>query len=108
MNNNDDVVRLDPDDPRATVCGDCGAAWDDSVSTSRTPTPAGRCPFEYDHDPEPMVPRMSNYEIVAWLRRICDAATDENGEINPLLIARDVEHLADEICNRNDLGEAAR
>lgn len=45
-----DVVRLDPSDPKATVCGTCGAAWDDSVSTSVTPTPAGRCPFEYDHD----------------------------------------------------------
>lgn len=45
----DSVVRLDPSDPRATVCGTCGAAWDDSVSTSLTPVPAGRCPFEADH-----------------------------------------------------------
>jgi hypothetical protein len=45
----DSVVRLDPSDPRATVCLTCGAAWDDSVSTSLTPVPAGRCPFEADH-----------------------------------------------------------
>jgi hypothetical protein len=45
-----DVVELDPNDPKATVCGTCGRGWDDSISTSVTPTPAGRCPFEYDHE----------------------------------------------------------
>ena len=45
-----DVVELDPDDPRATVCGHCHRGWDDSVSTDVTPTPSGRCPFEYDHE----------------------------------------------------------
>jgi hypothetical protein len=45
----DSVVRLDPSDPRATVCVTCGAAWDDTVSTAVTPVPAGRCPFEADH-----------------------------------------------------------
>jgi hypothetical protein len=44
-----DVVELDPSDPKATVCGTCGRGWDDTISTSVTPTPAGRCPFEYDH-----------------------------------------------------------
>lgn len=43
------VVELSPNDPRATVCGGCGRGWDDTVSTSVTPAPAGRCPFEYDH-----------------------------------------------------------
>lgn len=43
------AVELSPTDPRATVCGDCGRGWDDSVVTSVTPTPAARCPFEYDH-----------------------------------------------------------
>jgi hypothetical protein len=28
------------------TCGDCGRAWDDSIPTSLTPAPAGRCPFE--------------------------------------------------------------
>ena len=45
-----DVVELDPNNPKATVCGTCGRGWDDSISTSVTPTPAGRCPFEYEHD----------------------------------------------------------
>lgn len=45
-----DVVELDPSDPKATVCGTCGRGWDDSVSTSVTPAPSGRCPFEYEHD----------------------------------------------------------
>lgn len=31
------------------TCGECGLSWDDGVSTSITPTPAARCPFEYFH-----------------------------------------------------------
>lgn len=34
---------------RAT-CGTCGRSWDDGKSTSMTPTPAGRCPFEAFHN----------------------------------------------------------
>ncbi|AYD82172.1 hypothetical protein KNU13_gp86 [Gordonia phage Turuncu] len=30
-------------------CGECGRSWDDAIATSWTPTPSGRCPFEYDH-----------------------------------------------------------
>jgi hypothetical protein len=45
------IVILDADDPNATVCADCGAAWDDRVSTGWTPTPAGRCPWEDTHLP---------------------------------------------------------
>lgn len=32
-----------------TTCGECGLSWDDGVSTSMTPTPGGRCPFEAFH-----------------------------------------------------------
>lgn len=46
------VEELDPADDRATVCGTCGRAWNDSVSTAVTPVPAGRCPFEYEHPDE--------------------------------------------------------
>lgn len=35
-----------------TTCGTCGRAWDDSKSTSLTPTPGGRCPFEHWHKAE--------------------------------------------------------
>lgn len=31
------------------TCQVCGRTWDDGHSTSWTPTPSGRCPFEYDH-----------------------------------------------------------
>lgn len=37
-----------PAKQRAT-CGHCGRSWDDGVSTGRTPTPSGRCPFEDFH-----------------------------------------------------------
>ena len=39
------------DGPGVSVCGTCRLMWDDSVSTSRTPVPSGRCPFEVWHDP---------------------------------------------------------
>jgi len=32
------------------TCGDCHLSWDDGVSTSMTPTPSARCPFEYFHE----------------------------------------------------------
>lgn len=51
-----DLIELSPNDPRATVCGNCGRGWDDSISTSGpgyfTPVPSGRCPFEYEHNVE--------------------------------------------------------
>lgn len=31
------------------TCGTCGRSWDDAVVSGSTPTPAARCPFEYDH-----------------------------------------------------------
>ena len=31
------------------TCGYCGLSWDDGISTQWTPTPSGRCPFEYYH-----------------------------------------------------------
>lgn len=31
------------------TCGHCGLSWDDAISTSYTPAPSARCPFEYYH-----------------------------------------------------------
>ena len=31
------------------TCGYCNLSWDDGISTSITPTPSGRCPFENFH-----------------------------------------------------------
>jgi hypothetical protein len=35
---------------RRATCGACGLSWDDGRSTSMTPTPSGRCPFESFHE----------------------------------------------------------
>lgn len=35
------------------TCGTCGLSWDDSLVTSMTPAPSGRCPFEQFHTPDP-------------------------------------------------------
>lgn len=55
----DEVRVLGPDEhpPGEMTCGACGRSWDDSVVTSVTPVPSGRCPFEYDHDDEEYVSR---------------------------------------------------
>ena len=31
------------------TCGSCGRTWEDGISTSVTPTPSARCPFEHWH-----------------------------------------------------------
>lgn len=33
----------------AVTCEECGLTWDDSITTSMTPAPSARCPFEYFH-----------------------------------------------------------
>jgi hypothetical protein len=44
------------DDGRPIVdvatCGHCGRSWNDALSSGITPTPSGRCPFEYEHESE--------------------------------------------------------
>ena len=48
----DDEDDEEGDDPPAwdrKTCGHCNLSWDDSASTTWTPAPAGRCPFEYFH-----------------------------------------------------------
>jgi hypothetical protein len=30
-------------------CGYCGRTWNDAAISSLTPTPAARCPYEYEH-----------------------------------------------------------
>lgn len=34
------------------TCGECGRSWDNDRASGLTPTPSGRCPFEYDHGTE--------------------------------------------------------
>jgi hypothetical protein len=41
------IESVDPATPGAMVCGECGRAWLDDI------TPAGRCPWEEDHEEEP-------------------------------------------------------
>jgi hypothetical protein len=52
-----------------TGCGNCGRWWDDSISTALTPTPAGRCPFEYGHEED---------AVMEMNRRVLDRMIREN------------------------------
>lgn len=42
--------------PADMTCGTCGAVW----NSKEVPTPAGRCPFEYDHE------EIEPEELVYW------------------------------------------
>lgn len=44
-------------DTASATCLTCGRSWDDSISTSYTPAPGGRCPFEAFHDIDSEKPR---------------------------------------------------
>jgi hypothetical protein len=43
--NGDEIVDV-------VTCGTCGRSWNDAAISSLTPAPSGRCPFEYDHEPD--------------------------------------------------------
>ena len=84
------------------TCSACGETWDDAVVTSVTPTPAGRCPFEYEHpDPVPCVrvTTAGRYAVLAEhhdsLARECDEyaaqALDEGNPVESALWVRQAE-----------------
>lgn len=59
--------------PGKTTCGTCGLSWDDDLPTTWTPTPSGRCPFEYFHvDVDDEVDPDSLSGIAQQLRLIAD------------------------------------
>lgn len=42
---------IDPDDIKpTTACGTCRLSWNDDLSSTWTPVPSARCPFEYIHE----------------------------------------------------------
>lgn len=43
-----DISAVNPD--HVSKCFTCGFTWDDTMITSLTPTPAGRCPNEHNHE----------------------------------------------------------
>jgi hypothetical protein len=38
------------DEVSEAMCGECKLTWNDAAVSSVTPTPGGRCPFEYHHE----------------------------------------------------------
>lgn len=59
--------------PGAAQCGTCKRWWDDSRSTAVTPAPSGRCPFEYEHAPEPERPTLPPVPLFRALARALQA-----------------------------------
>lgn len=61
------IKEVDPETYGAMVCGTCGRAWDEDI------TPAGRCPFEYDHEYADYDEEVPMYRLREW--------DDETGDI---------------------------
>lgn len=110
------VLTMVPGDLRRQVippediatCGTCGRSWDDGQGTSVTPTPSGRCPFEYDHDELELVeaapvnvpdeePRTVRDLIDAWEAFDGDDVDDFFREWEPVFrpVPNDVERMYD-------------
>ena len=83
----DDEAELDGM-PGVAICGHCGRAWVDSIITSVTPTPGGRCPFEYEHDDDGYYTakrtagRMATMNRCPHCRITVDAAREGEGLVN--------------------------
>jgi hypothetical protein len=61
----------DPAD--VATCGHCGRSWNDAASTSVTPAPSGRCPFEYEHTYPDSSPGPDHFTVdLATARQILD------------------------------------
>ena len=58
-----------PEDDRAT-CGTCDRSW----NATTLPTPAGRCPWEHEHDEDDEPPAAN---LAAWVRGIVDELAEE-------------------------------
>ena len=111
------VTRFDPDgEPYVTVatCGTCGLSWNDAAASSVTPTPAGRCPFEYDHEEEE--PEVTIGERVAraikvgtfWIENLRENADAHEAQDNydgarrARVRANDIEDLLDILNGGSD------
>jgi hypothetical protein len=66
-----DIGEVPPTTPGAIICGSCGAAWLEDI------TPAGRCPWEYNHGEEE---EEEDTPIDAWLRFAEDDIDHEESE----------------------------
>jgi hypothetical protein len=63
------------DKSEIATCGSCGLSWNDAAISSRTPTPAGRCPFEYIHGEASELRRLKG-----------DDVTDDDGELKTAFV----------------------
>lgn len=83
-------IRYDDDgEPIVDVatCGACGRSWNDAAVSAVTPTPAGRCPFEYEHGTDNDDVAMRNSEAFNYVN---DA--NENDILRDIAAALDGHH----------------
>lgn len=76
------TITVTPDTPpaNAATCGECGFAWDDTISTELTPAPAGRCPNEYNHSDIPPVQSFTIRDDALHERLTMPDAMTQTGE----------------------------
>jgi hypothetical protein len=67
------------------TCGTCGRSWNDAAVSSVTPAPAGRCPFEYEHERSDVihgsgVKEGDHFPGVGTVTRVLDSQTTLSGK----------------------------
>lgn len=78
------------------TCGTCGRSWNDAAVSSVTPVPAGRCPFEYEHDDPDDDPDTPGWEPAQHVAAVA-----------AYLIASAYTQLADVLNNEPDYHRAS-
>jgi hypothetical protein len=92
------VQPLKPGEPAEdrTTCGTCGLSWDDAKLTAWTPTPSGRCPFEYFHvDPKEPSAKPEPRGLSTGLR--CHRVSLTNGRVLLIEETEEALHIASEL-----------
>lgn len=101
-------VKLAPNNRDYATCGTCGRIWNDALSTSMTPAPSGRCPFEPFHKEEKLKPkkRLKKFSVLLMYPDYL-ASSEGYGETYFTCVeaksVKDAEHKARRNCiNENN------
>lgn len=79
--------------PNIATDGNCGLSWDDDVSTTYTPVPSGRCPFEWFHGNVDDALKEISKSVGPLMRAVIVALLDRGTITYPAVLALDTHQL---------------
>jgi len=86
------------------TCGTCGLSWDDDKSTSITPVPSGRCPFEQFHEEEAVCELCGEpceYDSEVCRCDVCNPDADYQEKLETLLNVKEIYRWEGEVGVEN-------